>query len=322
MPRGVAIIENWDRDLLPKVKERLSFFGKRGIPRPTLRAMFYALVSLGILPNTKSYYVSLSAHTVVWRENHVIPIDCFLDESRHVIEDFDDEYESPQEYIDRLTEDLKNAALEYPGIIPRWHKQPHYMEAWTEKNAQIGILRSILRDGDVDRQVRIVPTGGYGSVGYGIDNVRRLHYWQTQGKEVHIRYFGDIDPSGEDIDRVMKRKLAKYGLYNIDVKRVALTDELNDKYQLPRKPDPDTFKKLNRDPRAASFRARHNGELFQVEIDALVAKAPDVFRDLVIKSVDELFDDKIHEKALNEYSESETNKILKKSARSLIRKLR
>jgi hypothetical protein len=321
LPRGVAIIKNWERDLLTKLKERLSFFQDRGIPRPTLRAMFYALVSIG-LPNTKSYYQSLSAHTVDWREDRIIPIDCFMDESRHVVEDFDDVYESPEDYIDRHIQNLEDAPVDYKDLIPRWHNQPHYVEFWTEKNAQIGILRSILRDGDLDRQVRIVPTGGYGSVSYGIDNVRRLEYWQSIGKKIHIRYFGDLDPSGENIEEVITRKLAQYGLRNIDIKRVALTDDMVDTYDLPRRPDPDTFEKLKRDPRAEQFKAKHNGELFQVEVDALVAIAPDVFRDLVINSVDELFDEDIYEEVLEEYSEENITELLKDAVKSLLKRLK
>ena len=76
-------------------------------------------------------------------------------------------------------------------------------------------------------------------------------------------------------------------------------------------PIPDTFKKLNRDPRAEAFKAKHNGKLFQVEVDALVAIAPDVFRDLVINSVDELFDEDIYKGVLEEYSEANITQIVK-----------
>jgi hypothetical protein len=143
---------------LPTVRERLSNFNTRGIV-PPLRSMFYDLFSLNIFPNTQNYYKSLSSHTTEWRENGLLPIDCFVDQSRHVIEDFDDVYESHRN--DRPNEDLENAAFEYFGIIPRWHNQLHYVEVWTEKNAQIGLLRSVLRRRTDNRQVRIVPGGGY-----------------------------------------------------------------------------------------------------------------------------------------------------------------
>lgn len=320
MPRGVRLIKSWEREVLPKIQERLSFFKARGIKRPSLRAMFYALVSIGLIPNTKSYYVSLSSHTVTWRENGMLPIDCFLDETRRVVE-IDDIYESPEEYVERLAGYLEDASTDYSNSIPRWHKQPNYVEVWTEKNAQIGILRSILRNDDIDRQVRIVPGGGYGSVSYISDNVERLKKWQRRGKKIRIRYFGDIDPSGEDIDIVILRKLAIYGIKDVDFRRVALTDDLIDVHELPRKPDPDTFEKLKNDPRAKSFKAKHNGELFQVEVDALVAKAPDQFKELVLNSVDEFFNEVIYEEVLNEYSENDVKRIVKKSIKSLLKRI-
>lgn len=314
MVKGNAIIKSWEKEVLPKVKDRLSFFKARGIKRPTLRAMFYALVSIGLLHNTKSYYQSLSAHTVTWREANIIPIDCFLDESKRIIEDFDDIYERPEDYIKRYIGYLENLSTDFANLIPRWHHQPHYVEIWTEKNAQIGILRSILRDDDLDRQVRIVPTGGYGSVSYGVDNVRRLSTWQFIGKKIHIRYFGDLDHSGENIEEVLTRKLGQYGLKNVDIKRVALTDELVELHDLPRRPDQDTFAKLENDPRARAFKAKHDGELFQVEVDAMVAIVPDEFRQLVIDSVDELFDEDIYEQKLAEYSEDDITDMVKKAA--------
>lgn len=86
----------------------------------------------------------LSSYTTTWREevdknrNEILPLNCFVDDSRYVIEDFDDEYETPQEYVDRLTKDLENAAYDYPDTIWRWHNQPHYVEAWVEKKANVG----------------------------------------------------------------------------------------------------------------------------------------------------------------------------------------
>ena len=81
---------DWDEMVLPEVKERLTNFNDRGII-PTLRAMFYALFStLDWFPNTRSYYSSLSDKTARWRESRLLPINCFVDQSRHVVEDFDD----------------------------------------------------------------------------------------------------------------------------------------------------------------------------------------------------------------------------------------
>lgn len=52
----------WKKEVMPKIKERLDLFNQQGIV-PTLRAMFYALVSLLIIPNTQSKYQYLSKIT-------------------------------------------------------------------------------------------------------------------------------------------------------------------------------------------------------------------------------------------------------------------
>lgn len=286
--------------------------------------MFYALFSLHVIPNTENYYKSLSKYTARWRESGELYIDCFIDQSRHVVEDFDDVYESPQEFLSRRARHLEDAPLVYRSTIPRWHNQSHYVEVWTEKDAQVGLLRSILRGGTgntIDRQVRIVPTRGYSGPAFNFPNVKRLKAWQAIGKQVHILYFGDMDPSGENIDQVVRDKLVQYGLVNVDFQRIAITDEQIAVYELPRNPDPATLTKLEHDSRRWQFRKNHNGELFQVEVDALAALAPDAFRDLVLNSVDQFYNEDIYEAALNEYTEGDIRRILKKTVKDLARRV-
>jgi hypothetical protein len=43
--------------------------------KPTVRGMFYALVSLNQIKNTKSEYTSLDQHLVDWRQDETIPMD-------------------------------------------------------------------------------------------------------------------------------------------------------------------------------------------------------------------------------------------------------
>lgn len=261
---------------MPAVKERLQDFNSRGII-PTLRAMFYALVSRGVIPNDQKKYQYLSEFTARARENRELPIDCFADQSRRVLQDFNDIYLPPERYIDKAIEYLQDAPNDYLNTIPRWHEQPEYVEVWVEKDALAGTLKSILGD----RQVRIVPNRGFSSIGFSHDNVKRIKNFQYKSKNVHILYFGDLDPSGEIIDKVIDKKLRQYGLYGVDFKRIAVTEEQTRQFNLPHNPDPDTLRKLRKDTRAKSFMSRHNGELFQIEVDALQTYAPDEFKNLV-----------------------------------------
>jgi hypothetical protein len=305
---------NWNKTIMPAIKERLNAFNQRGIT-PTLRAMFYALVSLRVIPNLQPQYQYLSHFTARARENGELPIDCFADQSRRIIQDFNDTYETMEEYIGRGISHLENATHDYVKGIPRWHGQPHYVEVWIEKDALSGTFKSILGN----RQVKIVPNRGFSSISFSHENIERLKAYQDEGKEIHIRYFGDLDPSGESIDEIITNKLRQYGMFGVDFQRIAITEEQMNRFNLPSNPDPETLRKLKRDTRARSFMTRHDGELFQIEVDALQAYAPDEFKRLVQQSVDQFFDENIHQQLRAEHSPSETSS--KKSLRSLLGRL-
>ena len=313
---------NWN-EIIEMIKIELEVYEIEGF-KPTLRSMFYRLYTKGLIPNTSASYTSLDRATVKARWSGHLPINCFTDNSRKVLNKFSEDFFSPEEFIDNRLKIIQSIPCNYINLIPKWHNQPHYVEVWTEKDAQVGLLRSILRGGTgntIDRQVRIVATRGYSGPAFNFPNVKRLKAWQTMGKKVHIVYFGDMDPSGENIEEVVNDKLVRYGLVNIDFQRIAITDEQIDEYGLPLNPDPATLAKLEGDSRRWQFMENHNGELFQVEVDALAALAPDAFRDLVLNSVDQFYNEKVYEDALNEYTEGYIRKMLKKTAKDLTRRL-
>ncbi len=145
--------KNWDRDVLPHIKDRLNDFKNRGI-KPTLRTIFYSLVSLNVIENTNSSYKQLSEYTVKKRENGTLPINCFTDASRSIIGDFDDRFVTFDDYVNWGISHLRHASTDYKKYVPRWYKQPNYVEVWIEKEAMVGTFHSILQD----MQIRIVPT--------------------------------------------------------------------------------------------------------------------------------------------------------------------
>jgi hypothetical protein len=95
-------------------------------------------------------------------------------------------------------------------------------------------------------------------------------------------FAGDHDPTGEDIDRDFAHRV---GLFD-KVIRVGLNADQVMEYALPFNPDPEVIKKLDDDPRAAKFEARH-GYLEQYEVDAL---DPDVLQDLYRNAIDQSWD--------------------------------
>ncbi len=315
---------NWEKDVIPTVKEQLDRFEQDGI-KPTLRTMFYTLVSLGVLENRKGVYNRLSHITAEHRRNRILPPDCFADNVRGIINNFNNDYFTPEEYVRNWIHKLENLHSIYSNFIPRWYKQPHRVEIWTEKNAMVGTLQSILQG----RDVVIAYIRGYDSQTNEEKNFRRITNMVKNGIKVHIRYFGDFDPSGNDIERNILRQGNDFGYDRLgwgyrgfeigtDFKRVAVDLGHVRKYKLPHSVD--VKKKLEDDPRAKKFKDKH-GELFQVEVDALPAYDREAFRNMVLNSVDEFFDQNIYEQVLSEFSESDIKRIVKDKTRQFFDRL-
>ena len=303
---------DWDKIIDSDVKQALNSFG---FP-PTLRAMHYRLYSLKVIPNTRSSYVSLSNNTARARESGILPIDCFSDDTRQVIGNFpsDFDYEEPETHVNRVVNVLRDFPAYYKNRVSRWHNQPHHVEIWTEKKAMIRSFEYILKN----REILIIPFGGYTSVTYHYDNCQRLKKIQDElKKKIHILYFGDVDPSGEDIQRDIEDKLKQYGVSNIDFKRIALTEDQITEFKLPEALDAKTLEKLNNDTRSNGFKSDHNGKLFQVEVDALTAYAEPQFEKIVRTAVDQYFDEDIYEESLGEHSPKQLHGLVNERLQDL-----
>jgi hypothetical protein len=58
-----------------------------------------------------------------------------------------EEYRSPQQYLQVGIDFLKEASQNY--TVPRWYKQPHYVEVWIEKHALADTFSFFLKGLDV-----------------------------------------------------------------------------------------------------------------------------------------------------------------------------
>jgi hypothetical protein len=144
---------NW-RNIEIEIINSVLWFREHGIT-PSLRSIFYRLVSLGIIPNTENSYKRLSAVTVELRKINKLSWDSISDESRLVLKNFDERYISPTKYVDEIITLVKDAHNQYK--IPKWHNQPHYVEVWIEKQALADAVQTFLKD----KQVVIVVNKGY-----------------------------------------------------------------------------------------------------------------------------------------------------------------
>jgi hypothetical protein len=136
-----------------------------------------------------------------------------------------------------------------------WQDQSHYVEVWCEKDALSGIFSDTLSRYGVTLNI------GRGYDGWSsIKRAADRYFWRKDdhGMDTTVLYFGDFDPSGEDMHRSLVERFATLGVYP-EIPKVALTPE--DARRLP-----GDVTKAD-DTRAAAFVAKY-GDL-AVELDAL-----------------------------------------------------
>jgi hypothetical protein len=112
----------------------------------------------------------------------------------------------------------------------------------------------------------------------GCDSIRNAAGRYGDGDGVTVLYFGDFDPSGEDMVRSLRERLGFFGC-RPDVRKCALVHDDIARYGLP--PD---FAKAT-DSRRAAFVAKH-GDV-SVELDALPAS---VLRERIVAEVEARLD--------------------------------
>jgi len=220
----------------------------------TVRQVFYALVSRGVIDKTEAEYKSTVCRLLVdMRREEVIPYGWIADSTRWM--------RKPKSYtglVDMLstTRDTYRRAL--------WSTQPAYVEVWLEKDALAGVLYTETAEWDVPLMV----TRGYPSLSFLHEAAQELRH---QESPAFIYYLGDRDPSGVDIPRFVEKELrSRAPDTDITFTLLAVTVEQIEQFELPTRPTKKT------DTRSKSF----VGE--SVEVDAI---PPAALRTLVCNSI-------------------------------------
>jgi hypothetical protein len=133
----------------------------------------------------------------------------------------------------------------------------------------------------VAQQDALQPYGVTLNVGRGYDGWDSIHNAAERygsGENTTVLYFGDFDPSGEDMVRSLRDRLAFFES-RPEILKCALTDEDVDRYHLP----PDFTKKT--DTRRAAFIAKYGDRC--VELDALPV---DVLRERIVTEIESRMD--------------------------------
>lgn len=207
----------------------------------TLRQVYYQLVSRQVIENNRSTYQAVSNALVDARREGIIPWDWMEDRTRKP--SIWAMYDSPADFAWHMKYRYKKDV---------WNTQPARVEVWLEKDALSGLFKDIV--------------GHYGvtlCVGRGYDGWDSIHNAAERygaGEDVTVLYFGDFDPSGEDMARSLRDRLADLGSRpTIDKKALTLEDIR--RYNLP-----PNFTKAT-DTRSAGHIAKY-GDV-SVELDAL-----------------------------------------------------
>ena len=209
----------------------------------TVRQVFYQLVSRQVVENKRTMYQAVSDLLVEARKDGTVPWEWIVDRLR-----------GPREVAmwDDLADFAATARQAYRRDV--WATQPAYFEVWLEKDALSGIFADVL-----------APYGVTFNVGRGYDGWTSIcdaaKRW-GDGDGLTVLYFGDFDPSGEDMFRSFRERLEFFGCCPSLIKCALTYDDIYT-YDLP-----PNFTKST-DSRAAAHIAKW-GDV-SVELDALPA---------------------------------------------------
>jgi len=226
----------------------------------TVRQVFYQFVAKGIMPNTHDAYRQIVDYLTVARQRGFISWDSIEDRTRfpHVV---------------AMWEDLPsfvNSALDQ-FRLDAWKEQPVYIEFHLEKAAMMSFFLPILR-----------PYGITLNVSKGFDSLSAIYQTslrlKAHEKPASILYFGDFDPSGEEIFISLKKRLAFFGCQP-EFLKCAIDKADIERYNLP----PNSAK--SKDVRSAKFIEKYGNAC--VELDAL---PPEVLADRINKEIQSRID--------------------------------
>lgn len=248
----------------------------------TIRGLHYQLVSRG-MTNDIQHYKRVVAATGDARWRGLISFNAFSDRDRYLACETEAEPSILGDKIDKAKVQVRLWATNY--YLNRWENQTYYPEVFIEKKALEGVFYKPCQY----HGIALGACKGYPSLTFLHDATQRFKEASSRGQKPIIIYFGDYDPSGEDIPRALQENIRSLGCPEIELKRVALKEWQVIDWKLPPAPTKVT------DSRSASWDG-----LGQVELDAV---KPEVLISLLENTVRELFDENLHDELMRRESE-------------------
>ena len=263
----------------------------------TLRGLHYRLVAAG-MTNTLLHYKRVVSAMIEARWRGIIAFNVFSDHDREMIGVTDWEETDLDESVENAKRNIQDWMNYYNKN--RWENQLIYPEVFIEKKALQGVFGPICEQYDI----ALGACKGYPSLTFINQAEQRFADAIYEGKHPVILYFGDYDPSGEDIPRSIGENLSRMGV-DVEVKRISLLEEQVIEWDLPPAPV-----KVS-DSRSAKWQG-----LGQVELDAV---APDKIQRLCEDAILDVFDQELYSGLLITQKDevSEYRSMLKKYVKTL-----
>lgn len=244
----------------------------------TLRGLYYQLVSLG-MTNSLNHYKRVVSAMIDARWDGDVDFEAFSDRDRAMV---------GETAYEETTVDSKVA----DGIFGvdyymtnyrknRWENQDFYIEVLIEKKALQGVFEPICKRWNV----ALGACKGYPSLTFLNEMSERFQDAEACGKIPIIIYFGDYDPSGEDIPRSLAVNLRDLGVHNIQVDRRALLEWQVKEWNLPIAP-----------AKVSDSRTANWDGLGQVELDSV---RPEKLQAMCTEAITGYFDRVKHRELLD-----------------------
>jgi len=194
--------------------------------RLSLRQLYYQLVARDYIENSVKSYKRIGNLVSDARLAGMLDWEMIEDRGRDAV--IPVAWKSPAEIVRAAAQQFR---------VDRWQGQPCHVEVMVEKDALSGILEPVCRQ----MHVRFTANKGYSSSSAMYEAGKRIADARRLGKEVHIFYLGDHDPSGIDMTRDIDERLAQFARSSkIQVHRLALNYDQVELWQPPENPAKET----------------------------------------------------------------------------------
>jgi hypothetical protein len=205
-------------DYVRRIDGLIEEYRALGIPRLTIRQIFYQFVSREWLPNTPRSYILVCDAAKAGRMKGEIDWDGIEDRSRSLVAQLT--WTSPNEII-------ADAARTYQEDA--WRGQRYRPELWIEKEALVGVIEDVCDE----FRLPIFAAHGYASTSSAYEAGKRFAAHLKDGITPLVLYLGDHDPSGMHMAEDVGTRLSLFARADIEVRRLGLNIDEVRRYRLP-----------------------------------------------------------------------------------------